>query len=109
MASSQPPPRQKPLTAAITGLPQRSNRRKTAWPVRVPAPALQRRLAGQLADVRSGHERLGAGAGEDDPRDGRVSAGGINRLPQLADTTAFRALSLSGRLMVMVAIRSVIS
>ena len=67
IASSHPPPRAKPLTAAIVGFSNASISSKSALHL-----AVERRCAGcilQLGDVRSGDESLLAGAGDGDDTD----------------------------------------
>ena len=57
-ASSQPPPRAKPLTAAITGLSRSSRLRNVFWPSREKCRGLVLGLAGHLGDVGPGDEGL---------------------------------------------------
>ena len=65
-ASSQPPPRAKPLTAAMTGLPQFSMRENTAWPRVAQTPAASTASeSGEFVDVGTGNEGFFAFAGED--------------------------------------------
>ena len=102
-ASSQPPPSAKPLTAAMTGNGASSSARPA-----VPGVAKALASAGSsrhLGDVGAGDERLVAGAGQD-----RARAVGVSAPPALdqrsearESTLRFSALSLSGRLIVIVA------
>ena len=73
-ASSQPPPRQKPLITAMTGLPAAAMRSKTAWPRCASVAAGDGGGARQLVDVGAGDERLVAGAGQQDRPGRRRSA-----------------------------------
>ncbi len=101
IASSHPPPSAKPLTAATTGLPQRSSRAEHPLPLERPRLAVHRALARDLADVRAGDERLGAGTGEEHAPDrGLAPRSARPPRPARAMTVALSALSLSGRLTV---------
>ena len=70
--SSQPPPRQKPLIIAITGFGNEAMTSKMRG-LRIAIALVERRTAGELADVGAGDERLLTRAGDDDGADGVVS------------------------------------
>ena len=96
IASSQPPPRAKPRTAAMSGTPiaqirsQASNRPLGRQPLRG--------LVGELEDVGTGSERPVAGAGQDD---GPGPPSRVERLERVPASSSSRsklsALSASGR------------
>ena len=67
IASSQPPPRANPLTAAIVGFGNASISSKS--PLHRGVEAGVQVVVAQLADVGAGDERLVAGAGERDEPD----------------------------------------
>ncbi len=82
MASSQPPPSAKPLTAAMTGLPRCSMRSNTRWPSSACALAASGVSVASSCDVRAGHERLVAGSGQDDGPHRRVGLQAAHRVAQ---------------------------
>ena len=105
MASSQPPPSAKPFTAAITGLGEVSIRRKTSCPRRASAYA----SAGDFARSSA----MSAPATKARPAPVMIAAAIDASLltwstarSSSAIVASFNALSLSGRLTVIVAIRS---
>ena len=85
IASSQPPPKAKPLTAAMTGLPRFSMSCGEALPVSRLVLGLGRGVVGHFADVRAGGERLVAGAGQDHAAHRGIVTGILEDLAQLRD------------------------
>ena len=108
IASSQPPPRQKPFTTAIVGLGLVSKRRNTTWPARARCcPSSGDWLASSLMSAPATKARP-APVSRITPTSGLALASSIAR-PSSAIVASLSALSLSGRLTVIVAIRSAIS
>ena len=85
MASSQPPPSAKPFTAAMTGLPSCSIEIEYLLAAAARALGAVRRVARELMDIRSSHERLVAGAGHDDAADRVVVLKIEDCLPELVE------------------------
>ena len=105
MASSQPPPSAKPLTAAMTGLGLRSNLPKITWPRRARATA--------LIGVWPASSLMSAPAMKARPAPVRITPPTVSSAmawsmaaPSSPISALLSALSLSGRLTVMVAMRS---
>src|SRR2546425_683777 len=109
IASSHPPPSAKPSPAAITGLPHVSSRRSTAWPRSARAfpsngPCLARSPMSAPAT-----KALGPAPVRIAPRMASSVARRWATSASSAITWSFSALSLSGRLMVISAMPSLIS
>src|SRR5436190_12755359 len=107
MASSQPPPRAKPLTAAMTGLPHRSSRRIIACPAsdrERPSMAPWPTISPMSAPATNA---LGPAPVRMTPRTAGSVSIRVTASSSSAMTAAFRALSLSGRLTVTSAMPSV--
>ncbi len=94
MASSHPPPRAKPLTAATTGLPHCSSRRIMRWPAQRARLPVGGALAADLSDVGAGDERLGAGTGEEHAADGALALDPAGRVVQLRDDRGVERVEL---------------
>src|SRR6266545_364719 len=109
MASSQPPPRAKPLTAAITGLPSRSMRSSTRCPRRersLPSTGLCVASSAMSAPATNAFSPAPVRM---TPRVAGSAARAAKAASSSSTVPSFRALSLSGRLMVTKAMPSRIS
>ena len=97
IASSQPPPRAKPRTAAMSGRPMARDPIPASRNA-PPAVRRRRRLRRELADVGAGRERPVARAGDDDRPAGRVAHRALRaRRASSSSRAKLRALSASGR------------
>jgi hypothetical protein len=94
IASSQPPPRAKPLTAAITGLRMRADGFPVAGDV-VALVDVGKGVFGHGADVGAGGKGLFA-AGDDHAADGLVGIKGLERCAQLVHELVVERVELLG-------------
>ncbi len=104
-ASSSPPPKAWPVSAAISGTRNRASASKARWPSARPvAPHVERRQPAPGGDVAAGAERLALAARES-PRASRAESS-IARAASASASIIARssALSLSARFSVMRAI-----
>jgi hypothetical protein len=102
IASSQPPPRAKPLTAAITGFPSRSIRSNSAWPCRACSrPATGVCTASSLMSAPATNDFSPPPVRTMARTSASSRAAAISRSSS-ASVAAFSALSTFGRLIVIV-------
>ena len=102
IASSMPPPSAKPWISAITGLPKRFDAQHQLLAVARELQRLDRRQLGEFGDVGAGDEGLGAAAGRARSRARAASVAAWSKALRSSLTVSrFSALSLSGRLTVM--------
>src|SRR5256885_15643908 len=109
MASWQPPPKAKPFTAAITGLPQVSKRRSIAWPRRARAFPSNGPCFARSPMSAPATNAFGPAPEIIAPLIAPSVATRSAASASSSTTWSFSAFSLSGRLMVMKATPSLIS
>jgi len=102
MASSQPPPRQKPLIAAITGLPMFLDQIEHVLPALRVLLALGRLQRGELVDAAPAMNAFYP-TGDDDHADRRIVLEIEDRTAKLVGGRRVRALRTAGRLIVSIA------
>ena len=96
---SQPPPKARPLTAAITGFLNASSRAVIAWPRRTKsrtARSRQANAAGKFVDVGAGGKRAFAGAGQHHDARAGVDLDRVQRRHQAVDQLVVERVELVG-------------
>ncbi len=109
MASSQPPPSAKPLTAAITGLPRSSMRSSTFWPrIERSLPSTGDCVASSAMSAPA-TKAFSPAPVRITPRMAASAPMAVNAASSSSTVRSFSAFSLSGRLMVTIATPSRLS